>query len=384
MKSIFNLFIALVSVLFVISCKNEPEETTVEVRRGFEHFKDSVYTNYKADVLKKNEVLLYTLYDSVAYKSLDLVLRDRVYPTNLERIPDLKKVPLNNMSGKLIDKGENIDSVKTYIRRFINLREKSLKDGLSSNVAFSKTTNDIIISDVFKKNIVKEKDTVLEYRNLSEQIKRKIKSAQIKYKKTLIKSIWLEKEGESLEDSFKSYEENTKESAADSNSKWMNNNWLLSGLLTISLLINLILGLLLFRNKRNIGKEEIQENKTLESKHKSELPSSLTQPEVYHYISKAFTKLQADLKAKYHKDCIETQIEKLNACKADVSEKSKSQQFNDLAELEQFVSPFMNKYQNQIVQKLAELLDKYSALQQFEQKSNTENYALKYESSIIT
>ncbi len=384
MKGVFNFLIAVIGVLFIINCSNEPEVTTVEVSPAFETFKDSLYQNYKTDVLKKNRALLYTLFDSVAYKSLDLVLRDRVYPTNLERVPDLKKVSLNLMSSKLIDKEKNIDSVKKYIRRFISLRDASLKKGLRSKVTFSKTTNAILISNVFKNNILKEKDTVLEYQNLSNQIVRNIKSAHGKYETILIKSSWFEKEYTSLENSFRNYEKNKKETGADSDSKLKISLWLILGLLAISFFVNLVLGILLFRNRRKTQKVELQENNTLEREQQSELPSALTHPEVHNYISQGFTKLEGDLITKFHKDCIETQIEELKSFKSIVLEKSKSQQFKDLNQLKYSISPLVRKYQVQIVQKLAKIVDKHSAKEQLEEKLDTENFVIKYASSIVS
>ncbi len=385
MKGIFNFFIAVVGVLFIISCSKEPEVTSVQVRPGFESFKDSLYKNYKADVVKKNKALLNTLFDSVAYRSIDLVLRDRVYPTNLERIPPLKNVSLNNMASKLVDKGKDIDSVKKYIIRFINLRETSFNKGLSSSIAFSKAANDILASDVFKKNIVKEKDTVAEYRNLSEQIKLAIKTAQKQYELRLTKSKWAEKEGAYIENKLKSNQQSKNELVKDSDSILENNNIWLLVLLGVSLLANLLLGTLWFRNRKKTRKAKVEESDVILEEEQESVPiTSLTPLEVSDYISQAFKKLQAHLAVKYYPDCVATQIDELKSYELIISEKSKSQQFKEIHELEQFVSPLIKKYEVQLAQKLAQIVDKHSARQQFELKLDTDNFVLKYASSIIS
>lgn len=241
MKSAFKILMGVVGLLLIASCLNEPETEINEVKPGFETFKDSLYKNYKADVLRKNKALLHTLFDSVAYKSIDLVLRDRVYPTNMERKPNLKYVSLDHMGKTLINKGQDIDSVKKYIQKFITLRDKSLKKNFIDKTQFKKITEAILTSYVYKKNILKKKDTFPEYRNLNKNIKRIIKNAQAQYENRIIKSKWVEKESASIENSFKNYEKSQKKAVQDSSSILKNNSLLLFVLLIISLLTNLVL-----------------------------------------------------------------------------------------------------------------------------------------------
>ena len=384
MKRIFNFFIAVVGVLFIISCSNEAEVNTSAVKPAFKPFADSLYTNYRADVFNKNEVILQELFDSVAYRSLDLVLTKRAYESKPEEAPKLKGVALSKMKSKIKGESENDNSIRNYIDEFIVLKNSFPKDGLLKKSVFVNETNAITESELYLKKIIKDKAEDSLYINLTSRIKQLIKTAQRKYETTIYKTTWLKKYDTPLQNDFKIQQEKKRKSAADSDSKLKNSNWPMLGLLAISLLSNIVLGILLFRNRRKTQKVEIQENDTLEREQKSELPNSLTQTEVNNYISKAFTKLQTDLTAKYHKDCIETQFEELKSFKSAVSEKSKSQQFKDLNGLEHYVSHLLKNYHGQIVQKLAELLDKHSAQQQLERKLDTDNFVLKYASSIIS
>lgn len=384
MKRIFNFFITVAGLLFIISCSKEPEGTVVGVRPGFESFKDSLYKNYKADVINKNEVILQKLFDSVAYKSLDLVLTNRAYESRPEEAPKLAGVPLGKMKSKIKGTSENDSLIRNYINEFIFLKKSFPKEGFLIKSEFVNETNRITESKVFLENIIKDKGGNSLYVDLTNHIGKLINTAQHKYKMADSKSKWLKEHDSSLQESFKIQEEKREKSAVDSDSEFRINRWLLPGLLAISLLVNLVLGILLFRNKRKTQKVEIQENNTLEREIKPELPNSLTQAEVNNYISEAFAKLQTGLSVNYHTDCIVTQIEELNSFKLEVLENSKSQQFNDLNELEQSVSPLVKRYHTQIVQKLTKILDRHSAKQQFEQKLETENFVLKYASSIVS
>lgn len=385
MKSAFKILMGVVGLLLIASCLNEPETEINEVRPGFETFKDSLYKNYKADVLRQNKALLYALFDSVAYKSIDLVLRDRVYPTNTKRIPDLKNASLDDMGKTLIDNGQDIDSIKKYIQKFIDLREEFLKKNSPSGAVFTKVERTILTSDVYKKNILKKKDTFPEYLNLNKKIKRIIENAQARYENNIIKSKWVEKESASIENSFKNYEKSQKKAVQDSSSILKNNSLLLFVLLIISLLTNLVLGVLFFRNRKKIEKAAVQESAIVLKKEQTPvLPISLTQLEVSNYISQTLKKLQTDLAAKYHNDCVETQIKELQSFESVVFGKSKSKQFKDKYELEQFVSPMVKKHHDQITQKLDEIIDKYTAQQQLERELPAKNFVLKYSSSIIS
>ncbi|MFD2586128.1 hypothetical protein ACFSQJ_04260 [Croceitalea marina] len=383
MKGIFNFFIAIVGVLFIISCSNEPEVTTVEVKPGFEAFKDSLYKNYKADVIKKNKTLLNTLFDSVAYRSVDLVLTDRAYESKPNEAPKLKGIKLGEMKSKIKGSSKNDSAIRKYIDEFVKLRKSFLKKNLSTKSVFVNETNEIVKSEMYLQNILKDKAEDSLYIKLTNRVEGFIKTSQEKFEIIIPKNTWLKKHDTSIENKFKTYQQSKNELVKDSDSILKNNNILLLVLLAISLLTNLLLGTLWLRNRTK--KTNVQESDVILEKEQASVPiTSLTPLEVSDYVSQAFKKLQAHFATNHHPDCVVTQIDALKSYELVISEKSKSQQFKEIHELEQFVSPLIKKHEIQIGQKLAQILDKHSARQQFGRQLDIENFVLKYASSIIS
>lgn len=385
MKGIFNFFIAVAGVVFIISCSKEPEATTVQVRPGFESFKDSLYKNYKADVVKKNKALVNVLFDSVAYRSIDLVLRDRAYESRPEEAPKLEGVALSEMKFRIKGASKNDSAIRKYINKFIALNHSFSNAQLSKKTVFINETNSITESEVYLKDILKDKAQDSLYIELTNRVEGFIKTSQKKYQIIIPKNTWLKKHDTSIKNKFKSYQQSKNELLKDSDSILKNNNISLLVLLAVSLLSNLLLGTLWFRNRKKNRKNKVQESDVILEEEQESVPiTSLTPIEVSDYVSQTFKKLQANLATNHHPDCVATQIKELKSYELAISEKSKSQQFKEIHELEQFVSPLIKKYDGQLAQKLAQILDKHSARQQFERKLDTENFVLKYASSIIS
>lgn len=385
MKGVFNFFIAVVGVLFIISCSNTPEGPIAKVSPEFESFKDSLYENYKADVVKKNKVLLNSLFDSVAYKSIDLVLRDRAYESKPNEAPKLKGIKLSEMKSKIKGSSKNDSAIRKYIDEFTILKKGFSKRDLSKKQLFKNQTDRIVKSEVYLQNIIKDNSKDSLYIDLNNDIGKLIKTAQSEYKTTNTKNEWTKKEKASIENKFKDFQDIKNESAQKPNSILKSKNLFLYILLIISLLANLLLGILWFRNRKKTRKIKIEENEVIfEEKQESIPTTSLATIEVSDYVSQAFKKLQTNLATNHHPDCLATQIEELKSYELVISKKSKSQQFKEIHELEQFVSPLIKKFGGQLAQKLAQIVDKHSARQQFERALDTENFVLKYSSSIIS
>ncbi|MFS4469587.1 hypothetical protein [Maribacter sp. 2210JD10-5] len=385
MKGIFKFFIAVVVVLFIISCSKESEETTIKVRPGFESFKDSLYKSYKADVVKKNKILLNKLFDSVAYRSIDLVLRDRAYESKPNEAPKLKGITLGEMKSKIKGSSENDNAIRNYIDKFIALKKDFSKRGLSEKRLFKNQTNRIVKSEVYLQNIVKDnvKDSL--YIDLTTRIEGFIKTSQEKFETIIPKNTWLKKHNAHIEKKFITYQQSKNELVKDSDSILKNNNTWLLVLLAVSLLANLLLGVLWFRNRKKIRNTKVQESDVILEEEEESVPdTSLTPLEVSDYVSQTFKKLQANLATNYHPDCVATQSQEFKSYELIISQKSKSQQFKEIHELEQFVSPLIKNYEGQLAQKLVQIVDKHSARQLFERQLDTENFVLKYASSIIS
>lgn len=383
MKGIFIFFISVLGLILITSCSNEPEKIVSEIKPGFKFFQDSLYTNYKEDVLNKNESLLNTLFDDVAYNSLDLVLTDRAYKSKPNEAPKLKEVPLRKMKSKIKGKGDNDSLIRNYITKFVDLKNRFQKKELSKKSVFIDETNAITKSEVYLNDILKDKTEDSLYTDLTSRIERLIKTTQGKYETIRTKNKWLTKQGSVLQERFKIQQE--KKNVQGSSSILKEYSSVLLVLLILSLLTNIILGLLFLRQRKKRKKTKNKESEAiLEKEQKQALPSSLTKQEVDNYISQTFKKLQTNLTAKYHPDCVETEIPALKSFELNVSEKSKSQQFADQQALEQFVSPLAQKHYGQIVQKVEKILDQHSVREAMEQELNTENFVLKYSSSIIS
>ncbi len=385
MKGIFNFFIAVVGVLFIISCSNKPEGPKAEVSPEFESFKDSLYENYKADVIKKNKVLLNTLFDSVAYRSIDLVLRDRAYESRPNEAPKLKGINLGEMKSKIKGSSKNDSAIRKYIDEFTLLKKDFSERGLSKKQLFRNQTDRIVKSEVYLQNIIKDNSKDSLYIDLTNDIRKFIKTAQSEYKTTNTKNEWAKKEKASIENKFNDFQKSKNESAQEPNSILKSKSLLLYILLIISLLANLLLGILWFRNRKKTRKAKVEESDVILEEEEESVPdTSLTPLEVSDYVSQTFKKLQANLATNYHPDCVATQSQEFKSYELVISQKSKSQQFKEIHELEQFVSPLIKNYDGQLAEKLAQIADKHSARQQLERTLDTENFVLKYASSIIS
>lgn len=385
MNSISNFFIAAVGVLFIISCSNKPEGPTTEISPEFESFEDSLYENYKADAVKKNKVLLNKLFDSVAYRSLDLVLTDRAYESNPKEAPKLKGLVLDEMKSRINGSSKNDSAIRKYIDEFVKLRKSYFEKNLSTKSVFVNETNRIVKSEMYLQNILKDKAEDSLYIELTNRVEGFIKTSQEKFEIIIPKNTWLKKHDAFIKNKFKTYQQRKNELVKDSDSILKNNNIWLLVLLAVSLLANLLQGILWFRNRKKTRKAKVEESDvTLEEEQESVPDTSLTSLEVSDYVSQAFKKLLANLATNYHPDCVATQIDELKSYELVLSEKSKSQQFKEIHELEQFVSPLIKNYEGQLAQKLGQIVDKHSARQQFERTLDTENFVLKYASSIIS
>ncbi len=287
------------------------------------------------------------------------------------------------MKSKINGESKNDHSIRVYIDEFIGLRNSFPTEGLSEKPVFVNETDAITKSEVYLKNIIKNKAEDSLYLDLTSRLERFITTAQLRYENTISKKEWLKTQTKVLKGIFDAWQEKKMEPTPDSYLTLKNNSWPIICLLAISFLTNLVLGILFFRNRNKIQKVGIQENSTLKAGPKLDSPIVMTPLEVDNHISRALVQLQTDLTGKYHPDCVKAQIEKLDSLISEISQKSKSRQFTSSLELENFVTPLIKRYQTSMVEKLAEVLDKQSAILFFERKIDDERFVLKYASSLV-
>ncbi len=382
MKNVRKNLIFIITVLLVHACQEKEQgKSSIE---NIESFGDSLYADYKAEVLEANTKLLNGLFDDVAYKSLDLVLTDRAYESKPEEAPKLKSVRLEDMKGQVKGESPNDNSIREYIRKFILLRDSFLQEEFNRKTVFVNLTDSITQSEVYIDNILKDKATDSIYIDLTSRIKKSIKTAQDEFELTKTKIDWLDGSKTYIENNFKIRQQKTKNITQDFGSTIKNYSLLLFWLLAGSLILNLILGILFFRKREKNSESKKEDMLNVKRVEKPALPSTLSQRETTTHISKAFQKLKSNLSLKYHKDCVATQITELQSLERTLLDKCKSQKFNNTRELDERVSPVLEELANKITQKLDAVIDRHGAQQIADKELDTENFVLKYVSSIIS
>ncbi|NAS31984.1 hypothetical protein GTQ40_13440 [Flavobacteriaceae bacterium R38] len=365
----------------LIGCSNKSAEEKIQNKIKPINI-DSLYNEYKSEVSFYNKSLITTLFDSVSKKSINLVLKDRVYPKNQGNIPSLENTTLDSINTKFKDDNEHIDSVKAYINRFIQLRSTLLNEDLVSKENFNLITDSILKSDVYKNHILKEWAQDSLYISLSNNIQSDILITQNKHRKILSLEDWKLKER--IENQPQEVNPISEEDSSGFTFYLKKYSLLLFIVFFISFLVNILLSSYINKLKqKNIDlKQEIELNKKESIK-----PISKKVPEVEltnQDLDKEFQELETILNNKFHRDCVNTQQKQLVLDKEQLLDDAKLKKFSNQEELRQFLSKKMQEIRSTLEQEIKQYVDKTNAENKINNTVDAQHFISKFSSPIIS
>ncbi|WP_254514208.1 hypothetical protein [Aquimarina sp. EL_43] len=337
----------------------------------------------KSQVLKENKQLIYTLFDSISYKSLDLIMRDRAFKNNSEAIPDLRDVTLDSIHlqfNSFDQSDKNIDSLQNYTKRFIKLRNQYSVSVFYSNEQFGDSLNTILKTNLISKSVIKHKGNEVPYIELINKIQRYIEFTKDSFKIIENRSEQLQNKNNKSANLLDTVleEENREKSTSNFESVIKKYNWMLLIILIISLVLNGLLAFLFFRVKRKSNK-----NKDLahidDAPNTSEMNQKLIDiQKIETIINRRCQNYISRLNHQYNKDCVSSLSNTWKFLKKELLQEIRSNQFSDTDKLQKFLDHELENRVINLEEKLRTCNDKDNAERKIKQEIVAQNFILEY------
>ncbi|QHI37241.1 hypothetical protein IMCC3317_26190 [Kordia antarctica] len=381
MKKIYTYLIVFLCVVSFHSC-------------GKSEGKDVKQENIRVE---KNRKLFLDVYDTIAFKSIDLVL---VRNYDSLKKPNILGITLDSLKSKINGEGEVDSIIRTYIDSFKAKRDSLLENRpfLSDKRFFEDNSGDIVNSKLIADNIYGNKklgeDTKRD--SLGEILKGEIK---LIISKAVSEFQSKTKENETQASSIVNVEDikNTNvtkivEDEAETDDGTKNESMLLyiiSGILGLSVLLNIFLGWKLSKRKTKKTEvlpveapkdEESSENslgKFDEEEEKEEEQKPISRLEIQNIVATEHKKMLNNL-SKYSKACLET-VDNLESTKSDVIEIILKRELLEIDHVKRTAAATLDAYEKNVVALLQNCNNKNLATQKINKAvdlANQENFGL--------
>lgn len=335
-------------------------------------------TTLKDSISKENRQLIHTMFDSIAYESLDLVMRDRAFVNKPDAIPELRKVTLDSIPLKLQKFGrtdKNIDSLYNYTERFIKLRNRYLESNFKSLNQLKDSLEKIVGTSLIIKSIIKDKDKEKHYVDLINKIEKHIEHTISNFKNIENK---LERDvPEHLPNKVLEKEYNSE--------VWslLNTNAILFFIVMIvSILLNIYLLFLHFKNKREKKrKDKVSSNNFSIAQKKDEVLRPII---VETLIQKEYEKWVSEIKQKFNTDCVSSISDTIENFKTNLVKEATSISFSNKEELQKYVDRYIETDVTELIQILKKCTNKTQAEHKIRQAIDNQSFFLEYSSATIT
>lgn len=342
--------------------------------------------NLKDGISKENKHLINTMFDSIAYESLDLVMKDRVFVNKPDAILELRNVTLDSISSKLQKFGrtdQNIDSLYNYTERFIKLRNQYLESRFQANNQLKDSLDKILTTNLIIKSIIKHKEKEKPYIDLIAKIKKHIKHTADHLK-------GIEAIDNKLKQDFPEHlpnkvsdEEKTEKSNSGFWSLLKKNSILFFIALMVSILLNISLLYLLFKKKRKIKKKKnhVFDSNLLTLSKENEVLSS---KKAEALIIKEYEKWISTLEQKFGTACISSLSDKIKVFKIKLIQETTSTSFSSLEKLQKFMNQNIETHATELIEILKKCNDKNRAEDKVGQAIDGKQFLSDYISTEIT
>lgn len=391
MKYIYKYVAVLLCVVSFYSCGKSNDKGNTEEK---EETKEQRVERQEKERLENNEILFIKAYDSIAYKSIDLVLK-RVYKANSTSKPSISNTPLIEFKDSIKGTSTSDNITKAYIDSLINKKENYLKSNdLSTDKEFFKSTfKDILEWKLINNEIVYGlKKSDLNAEDLKDR-KEKGDSLLLYIEKTINKAVseFTPKKNENVTQTAAIVSTGTNNNSGENTTpteddETESKSMLLYGILGISVLLNIFLGWKL--SKRNPEEIEISSNEnnvssnknsgnsitTFEEKvkkeEKEEEKKPLSKQEIQKIVDTAHEKMLNNFN-KYPKECLNN-IGNLQSIKDDLVKIVLKNEYTDVINAEKSVSSQLAIYEDSTTKLLQNCNDKNLAIQKIKKAVDLE------------
>ncbi|WP_299243792.1 hypothetical protein [uncultured Aquimarina sp.] len=284
-------------------------------------------TSDSSDVINENKLLIYKLFNSIGYRSIDLVLIDRVYIKNPDAKPDIEGVVLDSLSSMLTDQSQDIENVKKYIDQFIVLRDQYLDESAITNSSSKDSLKNILESDVIINSIIKsngEKSLYVEFIDITTKEIEQTQNKLLSIKEVEVENSKIDHHQPETTLKIKQpvsvqgFETIIKDYSA-----------ILLVVLVVSLVLNILLEILFFKLKKR---------STLVDNTISNIPetktNNLSTQEIEKVVKETHNTWISDLTSSYNTNCIATVQDHLEKSKSELLLGLQSNQFSSRQELQ--------------------------------------------------
>ncbi|WP_298547141.1 hypothetical protein [uncultured Aquimarina sp.] len=326
------------------------------------------------EVIDENKQLIEKLFDSIAYKSLHLVMKDRAFENNQNAIPNLRNVKLDSMLSifNAFDRTDrNIDSLYSYTERFIKLRKQYIESDFLSKKEFTDSLEAILSTSLISKSIIKNKGNEQPYKKLISKIKEQITLAINNFKITKIDDEKIENEDEQVQNISTIIPDEKEKPTSKQGFETIIKDYstILLIILIISLVLNIFLGILFFKIKKRLAATntnflDISETTT----------DNLSAEEIEEITKEASASWIAEFTAAYPSDCIATIKDTLEKSKSELIENIQSNRFSSKRELQKSIDQKLKNSTISLEASLKQCNDRKQATTKIEQELQSHSF----------
>ncbi len=333
------------------------------------------------EVIDENKQLIEKLFDSIGYRSIYLVLKDRVYESDTTNADKIKGLKLVDFPSELKWDGEK--RVKSFVEEFLRIKKHYIDQEYTSKQEFKETMNSFITSSFFKDSIITSKKvTDKRYIQLKSNIKQDIEHAASNFNLSEIKDKVLKQENNQSKKLIKIIPEAEKKPASTQGFETIIKDYsaILLIILIISLALNILLGILLFRTKKSIVSSTDHSIEVVSET----TPNSLSIQEIKEITKKTYASWIADFTSAYTSDCIATIKDTLEKSKSELLENVQSNRFSSKHELQTSINQKLKNSTISLEASLKKCNDRQQAKEKIEQELQSHSFIPKHVNETIS
>ncbi|MFC4633590.1 hypothetical protein ACFO3O_06705 [Dokdonia ponticola] len=400
MRYQYKLFLLFITFFMLLGCGDglESEGTKESAPDSNKEEKElSEEEKFKRDsirLVERKKELIIKFYDSIGYKMIDLILKNRVYETNPDQRPNVKDIGLNNFNSKLKE-----EAVKSYAKSLIKHRDILLSNLIEDTIY--KRLDTILISRFYVDTIVgedkdgKDRGSIDLYVKLHDEIQ-----ASIDTLKNNIEVLDLKDDQKPHENQVKEGNAKTalSQDSVEDNTipliESIKSQGILFLILFLASIVFNIIQYIIYRKKskqRNgelsQAKDKLTSNETKQGKNSDDSfkpkPSQLSAHIVRNKIESAYQTMRKTLLQRYHRDCVGVQEVTYNTLLSDTLTEAQSKRFTSEQELASYISNPLDKHRMLLESDIKECIPQDLAIQQIHTSVTAESFLSRINTAII-
>ncbi|MHA7056776.1 hypothetical protein ACWGOQ_0006120 [Aquimarina sp. M1] len=315
------------------------------------------------EVTEVNKELIEKLFDSIGYRSIYLVLKDRVYESDTTEADKIKGLKLDDFSSELRWDGEK--RVKSFVEEFIKIKQNYLDYEYTSEQEFKKEINSFTASNFFKDSIITlKKENDKRYLKLKSEIQQDIELATNNFKVLEINPDRLDTLPTLIPE-----EKKQPESTQGFGTIIKDYSAILLIILIISLVLNILLGILFFRIKKRSTVTDTTISDISET-----TTNTISIREIERITKEQYTKWINTLSSTYTNDCVSSIRNKLDIFKSKLLLDAASNQFFAKDELQIFIEQRLKNDTITFETQLKKCNDRQQAKEKVEQEIQSQSF----------